>query len=167
MGDISFQNNTPDSLLSGKELPSYKFELEKSKGKVIGNSFGKEATVEQLPILFACTLRQLNSLCQLCTASTLQGGARFLVSMLRRELGLLRVFSCSPILVIGKHLYFDNRVRAAASAVRHANKIRGGFTIPSVFQSSECTARQTLEPKAEAHAHSAPMSKGDGSATGG
>ena len=115
MGDISFQNNTPDSLLSGKELPSYKFELEKSKGKVIGNSFGKEATVEQLPILFACTLRQLNSLCQLRTASTLQAGARFLVSMLRRELGLLRVFSCSPILVIGKHLYFDNRVRAAAS----------------------------------------------------
>src|SRR6201982_2787672 len=49
-GDTSFQNNVPDPLLSGKELPSFKFELEKSKGKVLGNSFGKEATVEQLPI---------------------------------------------------------------------------------------------------------------------
>ncbi len=49
-GDVSFQNNVPDSLLAGKELPSFKFELEKSKGKVLGNSFGKEATVEQLPI---------------------------------------------------------------------------------------------------------------------
>jgi oxalate decarboxylase len=50
MGDISFQNNVPDTLLAGKELPSFKFELEKSKGKVLENSFGKEATVEQLPI---------------------------------------------------------------------------------------------------------------------
>jgi oxalate decarboxylase len=50
MGDISFQNNLPDLLLSGKELPTFKFELEKSKGKVLGKSFGKEVTVEQLPI---------------------------------------------------------------------------------------------------------------------
>ena len=50
MGDLSFQNNVPDPLLSGKELPAFKFELEKSKGKVLGNSFGKEVTVEQLPI---------------------------------------------------------------------------------------------------------------------
>jgi oxalate decarboxylase len=50
MSDLSFQNNVPDPLLSGKELPSYKFELEKSNGKILGNSFGKEATVEQLPI---------------------------------------------------------------------------------------------------------------------
>jgi oxalate decarboxylase len=50
MADISFQNNVPDALLSGKELPTFKFELEKSKGKVLGNSFGKEGTVEQLPI---------------------------------------------------------------------------------------------------------------------
>ena len=42
MGDISFQNNVPDLLLSGKELPSFKFELDKSKGKTLGNSFGKE-----------------------------------------------------------------------------------------------------------------------------
>jgi hypothetical protein len=84
MSDLSFQNNVPDPLLSGKELPSYKFELEESKGKILGKSFGKEATVEQLPILFPCTLRQLNSLCQLRTASTLQAGARFLVSMSRR-----------------------------------------------------------------------------------
>src|SRR2546421_2071699 len=50
MSDVPFQNNVPDQLLSGKELPTFKFELEKSMGKVIGNSFGKEATVEQLPI---------------------------------------------------------------------------------------------------------------------
>src|SRR5437667_11561471 len=50
MSDLSFQNNVPDPLLAGKELPIFKFELEKSKGKVVGNSFGKEATVEQLPI---------------------------------------------------------------------------------------------------------------------
>jgi oxalate decarboxylase len=50
MGDPSFQNNVPDELLSGKELPTFKFELEKSEGKVIGGSSGKEATVEQLPI---------------------------------------------------------------------------------------------------------------------
>src|SRR5256884_191215 len=49
-GDPSFMNNVPDPLLSGKDLPTFKFALEKSKGKVIGNSFGKEATVEQLPI---------------------------------------------------------------------------------------------------------------------
>jgi oxalate decarboxylase len=49
-GDPSFMNNVPDELLSGDELPTFKFELEKSRGKVIGNSFGKEATVEQLPI---------------------------------------------------------------------------------------------------------------------
>jgi oxalate decarboxylase len=49
-GDPSFMNNLPDPLVSGKELPTFKFALEKSEGKVIGNSFGKEATVEQLPI---------------------------------------------------------------------------------------------------------------------
>jgi len=43
-------NNEPDPLLAGKELPTFKFELEKSEGKVIGNSIGREATVEQLPI---------------------------------------------------------------------------------------------------------------------
>ena len=31
MGDISFQNNMPDALLSGKELPPFKFELERSR----------------------------------------------------------------------------------------------------------------------------------------
>ena len=43
-------NNDPDPLLSGKELPTFKFELEKSAGKQIGGSVGREATVEQLPI---------------------------------------------------------------------------------------------------------------------
>src|SRR3954463_15577800 len=49
-GDPSFSNNVPDPLLDGKELPTFKFALEKSEGKVIGRSYGKEATVEQLPI---------------------------------------------------------------------------------------------------------------------
>jgi oxalate decarboxylase len=49
-GDTSFDNNVPDPLLAGKELPTFKFALEKSAGKVSGNSFGKEATVEELPI---------------------------------------------------------------------------------------------------------------------
>jgi oxalate decarboxylase len=49
-GDPSFMNNVPDPVLSGKDLPTFKFALEKSEGKVIGNSYGKEATVAQLPI---------------------------------------------------------------------------------------------------------------------
>ena len=49
-GDPSFMNNVPDPALSGKDLPTFKFALEKSDGKVIGNSYGKEATVTQLPI---------------------------------------------------------------------------------------------------------------------
>ena len=43
-------NNVPDPLLSGPTLPTFKFELEKSVGKTIGGSVGREATVEQLPI---------------------------------------------------------------------------------------------------------------------
>jgi oxalate decarboxylase len=49
-GDTSFMNNVPDPLLAGKELPTFKFALEKSKGKVIGKNSASEATVEQLPI---------------------------------------------------------------------------------------------------------------------
>ena len=49
-GDSSFQNNVPDPVVAEKELPTFKFELEKSTGKVIGASSGKEATVIQLPI---------------------------------------------------------------------------------------------------------------------
>lgn len=49
-GDPSFSNNVPDPLLAGEQLPTFKFALEKSEGKVIGNSYGKEATVVQLPI---------------------------------------------------------------------------------------------------------------------
>lgn len=48
--EFAFKNNVPDPLLSGKELPTFKFALEKSEGKVIGGSSGKEATVEELPI---------------------------------------------------------------------------------------------------------------------
>jgi oxalate decarboxylase len=49
-GDPSFMNNVPDPLLSGKELPTFKFALEKSEGKVDGKNTAKEASVEQLPI---------------------------------------------------------------------------------------------------------------------
>jgi oxalate decarboxylase len=49
-GDPSFMNNVPDPVLSGTEISTFKFALEKSEGKVIGNSYGKEATVTQLPI---------------------------------------------------------------------------------------------------------------------
>src|SRR4051812_17864313 len=49
-GDPSFMNNVPDPLVSGKELPTFKFALERSEGKVIGKNSAKEATVEQLPI---------------------------------------------------------------------------------------------------------------------
>jgi oxalate decarboxylase len=52
-GDPSFSNNVPDPLLADMDLPTFKFALEKAAGKavrVIGNSVGKEATVEQLPI---------------------------------------------------------------------------------------------------------------------
>ena len=49
-GDPSFMNNVPDPLLSGKELPTFKFALEKSKGHVVAGSSAKEATVLQLPI---------------------------------------------------------------------------------------------------------------------
>jgi oxalate decarboxylase len=49
-GDPTFMNNVPDPLLAGEELPTFKFALEKSEGKVVGNSSGKEATVKQLPI---------------------------------------------------------------------------------------------------------------------
>jgi oxalate decarboxylase len=50
MPDPSFQNNVPDPLLAGPELPAFTFALEASAGKVVGQSYGKEATVEQLPI---------------------------------------------------------------------------------------------------------------------
>jgi len=48
--DFAFKNNVPDPLLDGGELPTFKFALEKSKGKVIAGNYGKEATVKQLPI---------------------------------------------------------------------------------------------------------------------
>jgi hypothetical protein len=47
-GDVRFQNNVPDPVTSGKELPIFKFELERSEGRVMGGSYGKGATVAQL-----------------------------------------------------------------------------------------------------------------------
>jgi quercetin dioxygenase-like cupin family protein len=38
-GDPSFTNNVPDPLFTGKELPTFKFALEKSKGRVEGKSW--------------------------------------------------------------------------------------------------------------------------------
>jgi len=49
-GNPSFMNNVPDPLLSDKELPSFKFALEKSKGRVADKNTAKEATVKQFPI---------------------------------------------------------------------------------------------------------------------
>jgi oxalate decarboxylase len=49
-GDTSFMNNVPDPLLAARELPAFTFALEKSAGRTRGGSYGKEATVEQLPI---------------------------------------------------------------------------------------------------------------------
>src|SRR5947209_12234311 len=49
-GDPSFMNNVPDPLLRGKQLPTFKFALEASKGREANGSSAKEATVEQLPI---------------------------------------------------------------------------------------------------------------------
>jgi len=43
-------SEVPDPVTSAKELPTFKFELEKSEGRTLGGSYGKEATVEQLPI---------------------------------------------------------------------------------------------------------------------
>jgi oxalate decarboxylase len=42
--------NKPDPLLDGEELPTFRFALEKSEGKVIGGNSAREATVKQLPI---------------------------------------------------------------------------------------------------------------------
>jgi oxalate decarboxylase len=36
--NFAFKNNVPDPLLSGKELPTFKFALEQSQGKVVGGS---------------------------------------------------------------------------------------------------------------------------------
>src|SRR5262245_13025929 len=50
MDENTFRNNVPDPLLSAKELTKSKFELEKANVKILGNSLGKEVTLEQLPI---------------------------------------------------------------------------------------------------------------------
>jgi len=49
-GDPSFMNNVPDPLLTGAALPTFKFALEASKGRVEQGNSAKEATVTQLPI---------------------------------------------------------------------------------------------------------------------
>jgi oxalate decarboxylase len=47
-GDPSFINNVPDPLLTGAALPTFKFALEASKGRVDQGNSAKEATVTQL-----------------------------------------------------------------------------------------------------------------------
>jgi len=49
-GDPSFMNNVPDPLLATRELPTFKFELERSTGREGEGCTAKEATVTQLPI---------------------------------------------------------------------------------------------------------------------
>jgi oxalate decarboxylase len=46
----SVMANQPDPLLDGEELPTFRYALEETEGKVIGGSSGKEVTVKQLPI---------------------------------------------------------------------------------------------------------------------
>jgi len=41
-GDTSFMNNVPDPILAGKELPTFKFALDKSTGKVIGKATARK-----------------------------------------------------------------------------------------------------------------------------
>jgi oxalate decarboxylase len=49
-GDPSFMNNVPDPRFSEKELPDFKYSLEKSKAKVMGKNTAREATVAEFPI---------------------------------------------------------------------------------------------------------------------
>src|SRR5947209_5299425 len=49
-GDPSFMNNVPDPLLTGKQLPTFKFALEASKGRDSNGSSAKQVTVGELPI---------------------------------------------------------------------------------------------------------------------
>jgi oxalate decarboxylase len=46
----SINDNKPDELLAGDELPTFKFCLEGSHGRVTGGNSASEATVKQLPI---------------------------------------------------------------------------------------------------------------------
>lgn len=46
----AFKNNVPEPVLSGHELPTFKYELEKQEPKVVGGNSTREATVKQLPI---------------------------------------------------------------------------------------------------------------------
>jgi len=72
MPDVTFLNNVPDPLIAGKELPHFTFALEKSVGKVIGGSSGKEATVEQLPIskgIAGVSMRSSPARCASCTGT--------------------------------------------------------------------------------------------------
>ncbi len=43
------KNNVPDPLLAGKELPTFKFALEKSEGKVIGGSSARRRPSSNCP----------------------------------------------------------------------------------------------------------------------
>jgi oxalate decarboxylase len=49
-GDPSFMNNVPDPLLTGENLPTFKFALEASRGREEDGSSAREATVNELPI---------------------------------------------------------------------------------------------------------------------
>lgn len=48
--DFVFKNNVPEPILAGKELPTFKFELEKSEAKSAPGGYSREATVKQLPV---------------------------------------------------------------------------------------------------------------------
>ena len=114
MSDLSFQNDVSNPLLSGKELPTFKFELQKSKGKVLGNSFGKEGTVDcrqakpctrGYTFLLACVL--------ISSAAAYLSGAnmRSFIESVRRKAPVVYVGSVKEVRVL-QRTKFDIKAKA-------------------------------------------------------
>ena len=71
-GDPTFMNNVPDPLLTARDLPTFKFALEASRGREENGSSAKEATVTQLPIskgMSGVTMRLALVPCAKCTGT--------------------------------------------------------------------------------------------------
>ena len=113
MGDASFQNDAPDPLFSGKELPAFKFELQPPKGKVLGNSFGREGTVDcrqsrqclrGYTFLLACVL--------ISSAACLLGAnMRSFIESVRRKAPVVYVGSVKEVSVL-QRTKFDIKANA-------------------------------------------------------
>jgi hypothetical protein len=114
MGDSSFQSDVPGPLLSGKELPTFKLELQKSKGKVLGNSFGKEVTVDcrqsrrcvqRYTFLLACVLISGGA------AHLLGANMRSFIESVRRKAPVVYVGSVKEVRVL-QRTKFDIKAKA-------------------------------------------------------